>query len=268
MATLDSSAAWQSARRVVSANRDVLVAIAGVFYLLPGLIGTLALPKPDMASGMTEQQMAQAFTKFYASAAPVLLLISLPMLIGYLTMLVVMLDRDRPTVGAAIGRSFRLLPGYLASQILTSLALSGLWVVVVGALSLAMPPVAAGFVGLLAMIYPLVRIMLIGPEMVVARHSNPIRAIMGSLAATRREVSGILLYFGPAMTLFMVIYGMVTILVTVILANAGNGDAPQLIGEAVVGVLFAVGYTYFTAMIASTYQQLGMSTRSDASLFE
>jgi hypothetical protein len=61
---------------------------------------------------------------------------------------------------------------------------------------------------------------------------------------------------------------MVTILVTVILANAGNGDAPQLIGEAVVGVLFAVGYTYFTAMIASTYQQLGMSTRSDASLFE
>jgi hypothetical protein len=49
------------------------------------------------------------------------------MLIGYLTMLVVMLDRDRPTVGAAIGRSFRLLPGYLASQILTSLALSGLW---------------------------------------------------------------------------------------------------------------------------------------------
>jgi hypothetical protein len=43
---------------------------------------------------------------------------------------------------------------------------------VVGALSLAMPPVAAGFVGLLAMIYPLVRIMLIGPEMVVARHST------------------------------------------------------------------------------------------------
>jgi hypothetical protein len=50
VATLDSSAAWQSARRVVSANRDVLVAIAGVFYLLPGLIGTLALPKPDMAA--------------------------------------------------------------------------------------------------------------------------------------------------------------------------------------------------------------------------
>ena len=105
MVTLDSSAAWQSARRMVSANRDMLAAIAGVFFLLPGLVAAVVLPSPQLSNGMDQQQIADAITRFYASAGPFMLALSLPMLVGYLTLLAVLLDRDRPSVGAAIGRA-------------------------------------------------------------------------------------------------------------------------------------------------------------------
>ena len=147
--TLDSSAAWNAARRMVSANRDMLAAIAGVFFLMPMLIASVAMPLPQLANAMDQQQMADAVTRFYKSTAPILLPLSLPMLVGYLTMLAILLDRQRPTVRVAIGQALRLLPGYLVAQVLTGLALSALWVIVLGVLSMAMPAVVAAIVSLL-----------------------------------------------------------------------------------------------------------------------
>lgn len=257
MVTLDSSSAWQSARRMVWANRDMLAAIAGVFFLLPGLIGAVVLPTPDLASGMDQTAMIDAAMRFYTAAAPILVVLSLPMLVGYLTLLVMLLDRDRPTVAGAIGVAVRLLPSYLAAQILTSLALSVVWVVVLSVLAAALPQVVAALLSLVVMVYPLVRVVLIGPEMVAQRLRNPIRAIVGGLARTRGHGTRIMLYIGPALTLFGVIYGLVMIVAGLIAANLAHGEVQRLISEAVGAVLFAVGYTYYAAIIASTYDQLG-----------
>lgn len=257
MVTLDSSAAWQSARRMVSANRDMLAAIAGVFFLLPGLVAAVVLPSPQLSNGMDQQQIADAITRFYASAGPFMLALSLPMLVGYLTLLAVLLDRDRPSVGAAIGRAVRLLPSYLAAQLLTALVLSALWVTVLGGLAAIMPQTFAVLLSLIVMIYPLTRVVLIGPEMVVQRLYNPIRAIVGGLSRTRGQFLGVLLYFGPALTLFVVVYGLVMIFVGVVLVNLSQGEAQRMISEAIAAVVFAVGYTYFAAIAASAYQQLG-----------
>ena len=257
MVTLDSSGAWQSARRMVSANRDMLVAIAGVFFLMPGLIGTVLLPVPQLTGGMDQQQMTDAVMRFYTAAAPVMLVLTLPMLVGYLTLLAMLLGRDRPTVGAAIGLGIRLLPSYLVAQLLIGLVLSVLWLTVVGGLAVILPPMIAALVSLVVMIYPLVRVVLIGPEMVARRLRNPIRAISGGLSRTRGHFLGILLYFGPALTLFVVIYGLVMIFARVVLANIIEGEAQRMISEAIGAVLIAIGYTYFAAIVASTYDQLG-----------
>jgi len=255
--TLDSSAAWQSARRMVSANRDMLAAIAGVFFLMPGLIAALVLPTPQLTNGMDQQQLTDAITRFYAAAGPIMLALSLPMLVGYLTLLAMLLDRDRPTVGTAIGQALRLLPSYLVAQLLTALALSVLWVTLLGGLAMVMPQTIAALVSLLAMVYPLTRVVLIGPEMVAQRLHNPIRAIVAGLSRTRGHFLGMLLYFGPALTLFVVVYGLVMIFVGVVLVNVSQGEVQRMISEAIGAVVFAVGYTYFAAIVASAYQQLG-----------
>jgi hypothetical protein len=242
---------------MVSANRDMLVAIAGVFFLLPGLIAAVVLPTPELTSGMDQAAMTDVFVKFYNAAAPILLVLSLPMLLGYLVLLVMLLDRDRPTVGAAIVVGIRLLPSYLATQIVTSVALSMLWLTVLTGLTLVLPQVLAVLVSILAMIYPLVRVVLIGPEMVAQRLRNPIRAIVAGLARTRGHGLKILLYIGPALTLFVVVYGLVMIFAGVMEANLSQGDVQRLISAGIGAVLFAVGYTYYAAIIASTYDQLG-----------
>lgn len=261
MITLDSSAAWQSAKHMVAANRDVLGAIAGVFFVLPGLIAAVVLPVPQLTSGMDQQQLTVAVMHFYTTAAPIMLVLSLPMLAGYLTLLVMLLDRDRPTVGTAIGHALRLLPSYVAAQLLTGMVLSALWLIVVGILAVMLPPLIAALASLVAMIYPLLRIVLIGPEMVAQRLRNPVRAIIAGLSRTRGHGAGLLLFLAPALTLFFVIYGLVMIFFGAILLVLTQGEVQRLISEAIGAVLFAAGYTYFTAIIASTYQQLGPITR-------
>lgn len=257
MFTLDSSSAWQSARRMVSANRDTLIAIAGVFFLLPELIGAIALPTPQLTKGMDQQAMADAILHFYQTAGPLLIVLTLPMLVGYLTLLGMLLDRDRPTVARAIVAGMRLLPGYLATQLLISFALSVVWAIALSILALVMPQILAVLVSIVAMIYPLIRVLLIGPEMVAQRVRNPVRAIAEGLSRTRGHVLGLLLYFGPALALFMVVYGLIVIVIGAAVSPIPQIEIQRMIAEAVSAILLAAGYTYYTAMVVSAYDQLG-----------
>ncbi|WP_428332849.1 hypothetical protein [Novosphingobium sp.] len=257
MGILDSSAAWHSARRMVWANRDMLLAIAGVFFLLPMLGAALALPVPQITQGMSQQQMADVLTRFYTVSAPIALPLSLPMLVGYLTILAVFLDRDRPTVGTALMLALRLFPSYLVTQLVCALALSVLWVVVLGGLMVIVPQAIAVVISLLVMIYPLIRLMLIGPEMVTQRLLNPFRAIAAGIARSRRHVIGMALYFVPAVALFVVVYGLLMIVIGAALANVNQPEVQRMVSQVIAGIVVATGYTYFTAIVASAYQQLG-----------
>lgn len=268
MTRLDSSAAWNQAVRMVSANREMLAAIAGVFFLLPGLIGAVVLPSPQLNRGMSDQQMAEAVTRFYGDAAPTLVLLSLPLIVGFMTMLVVMLDSRRPTVGGAIRQSLRMLPSYLAAHVLTTLVFSLAWLVVATILLQVLPAVFAVVLSIAVMTYPLTRVLMVAPEIAVRQTRNPFAAIRRSLALTNGQFQAIMLYFAPAFTLFLVVYGLVMMLVGVVLVSTVEGEAQRLIGETVVGLLFAVGYTYFAAMIASTHRQLAGDPAASRDVFE
>lgn len=253
---LDSTAAWHSATTMVAANREVLVAIAGVFFLLPGLIGAVLLPRPDFAPGMDDQQMAEAVLRFYGDSGPMLLVLSLPLIVGFMAMLKIMLDTQRPTVGAAIIDCLKLLPSYLGAHLLSTLVLSVVWLLLASLLVLLLPPLLAVPISVMAITWPLSRLLLVAPEIAVRRVRNPIAAIRSSIRGTRGAYLSVLLYFGPAFTLFFVAYGLVMIFVGVVLVQTTEGETQRLLGEGIVGLLFALGYTYFAAMIASTWRQL------------
>ena len=241
---------------MVSTNRDMLIAVAGVFFLLPGLIGAVVLPVPQFAKGMDQAQLIEAVTRFYIDTLPWLVVLTLPMLVGYLTVLAMLIDPERPTVGQAIGRAVRVLPGYLAVQILFALAVSIGSGVLMGLLSLAMPQTIASIAALVAMIYPAMRMVLFGPTMMAQHTINPFRAVGQGLALTRGAVIGMTLFFGPALVLFTVIYLVITIIATIALAGVSQPEAQRLGVEAVGAVVLATGYVYLTAMIAAAWRQL------------
>lgn len=253
---LDSSLAWKTATRLVATNRDVLMAIAGVFFLLPGLLGSLVLPKPQFDSGMTDKQMAEAMLRFYSDAAPMLVFLSIPMILGFMTMLKVMLDHKRPTVGNAIVQCLRLLPAYLGAHVLSTLGLSLIWLVLVTVLSLVLPAMLAVFVAIVLLTYPASRLVLVTPEIVVSEVHNPVRAIANSLRDTEGAYVRILGYFGPAFTLFMVLYGLIMIFTGVVLVQTTEGETQRLLSEGIISLLFAVAYTYLAAMVSSVWLQL------------
>lgn len=241
---------------MVSTNRDMLVAIAGVFFLLPGLIGAVVLPVPHFTKDMDQVQLADAVLRFYVQAGPWLVGLTLPMLVGYLAVLAILIDPARPTVGQAIATAVRALPGYLAVQILFALTISILSGVVLGLLGLALPPVIASIVVLAGLIYPLVRMLLFAPTLLARGLRNPIHALFQGLALTRGSVIGLALFFGPALVLFTVIYLVATIITTIALAGLSQAEAQRLGAEAVGAAVMAGGYVYFAAMIAAAYRQL------------
>ncbi len=257
--TLDSNAAWRLAKRMVSHNRDMVVAIAGVFFVLPDLVKAL-LPMPQFHEGMTVQQASEAITRFYAGTPwliGVIVVLSGLSMVGFLTVLTILLDRRRPTVREALGTGFRLLPTYLAAQVLIVIVLSFVWALLLGVFARVLPASVAPLAATMLMIYPVLRVVLVGPELVIRRVWNPIRGISGALACTRGHGAALALVFGPALGLFVVAYGLVMIVIETVLARLGTGEAPRLIGEAISVVLLAVGYSYFAAIVAATYQQLG-----------
>lgn len=253
---LDSSAAWASATRMVASNRDLLVAIAGVFYVLPGLAGAVFVPSPAMTSGMTEAQMLEVMQDYYASSLPALLALSLLPMLGMLTMLVVMLDAARPTVAQAIRHSMRALPSYFASQLLIALGVLPLSMAFAVVLSLFLPDRIAVSVSLGILLYPIMRTMLVGPVVAGQTARNPVAAIRESFRLTKGNAGRILLFIGLAGFVFLVIYGLAMMFVGVVLVLIFKGEPQRLIGEGVAGVLLAVAYTYFVAMLAAVYNQL------------
>ena len=51
MAKLDTNAAWKEASAIVSANREVLLALAGVFFMLPSLALSVIAGEPEVVPG-------------------------------------------------------------------------------------------------------------------------------------------------------------------------------------------------------------------------
>lgn len=66
----DSNRAWKEASAAISANREVVFALAGVFFLLPGLAMALLFPAPQPTAGMESREAAATLANYYTSILP------------------------------------------------------------------------------------------------------------------------------------------------------------------------------------------------------
>jgi len=259
MPRLDSSLAWKTATRLVSTNRDMLLAIAGVFFLLPGLAFSVFVPEPQMPPGTPPGEMMEIMAKAWTSSMPLLIAVTLLQMAGTVTMLIVMTDPARPTVGQAIRRGFVALWPYVLAQIIVGGTLGMAFLVLVSLSALTGLQVIGAFVviaAFVAMVWCSLRMALVAPVLAIEAERNPVQALRRSWALTRGNSGRLLAFFILAGLLFAVMYGLAMMLVGVVLVLTTGGGVQHVLTAAVSSALTSAALVYFIAMLAAVYRQL------------
>lgn len=277
----DSNGAWREAMALVSANREMLFAVAGVFFLLPGLVSivffadfqaellaNLGNPAASerMMAGMSGPMIAFGLASFLVQA------------MGYLAMLSLLTDRTRPTVGQALGQAARALPTVLGAALLFFAGYMGVVLVavmlaaVLGKLGAAGAAMAFALVVALivGMVYVMVKLSLVLPVIVIERVTNPAAALARAWRLTKGNSLRLFFFYLLLGVVYFVILMVVT-MVTMAIAIAifGQGKAAMLVGGLLSGIVGAVASVILAAVLAAAHRQLaGPSPESLGSTFD
>lgn len=236
------SAAWDEVSAILRREMRLLVAIAGVFFLLPAVL--LDQVTPDM-TGVT------SFPQIFEALRPHLhwfLLVSLVQYVGQLAIFVLILAPGGLTVGGAIGRGFQLLPYYFLLSICTNIMT---------------------FAGLLLFIVPglwlIARLAPSGAALVAEEHRWPFPVIARSFALTRGNALPIFAFLLIVALVYLLISVVVTFVFGAALGLAGLGMAAGQPGMTLLsilsGIVSATGTTIFTLMAVAIYRQLAADAR-------
>lgn len=222
--TLSLAGVFADARSLWRSTRELLVPIAGVFYLLPALALRLFLPQPDVST-LAEEEAMRAALAWLSTNAPWFALQLVLQLLGSAVILVLLLDRERPPAGAAIGKGAALLPRLIAGSALFLLPLGALimLLLILGGPLLFVLVIAPLF-------YVLGRSFVLLPLLAAERETPLVSAV---IAALRRTAGN-----GWRLLLVMTMIYFPLMLVSEILLGIGEKAGP--IGGGIVAVVVSV----------------------------
>lgn len=259
----DMSAAWNEAVRMLSANRQVLLVVAGVFFFLPsvayGLVfnSQMAGIEAAQASDPDPGPMLRAMMGMFQEYWWILLLTTIVQWFGTLSMLVLLTDRSRPTVGEALKIGARLVLPYLGAQLLVS-CLFGLLLllpIATGASAGVGAAVLVGLVAAIVLIYLFTKFLLVSPVIAVERVLNPLAAMGRSWRLTKGNSLRLFLFVFLLSIAFIVVASVASMIAGLVFALAGAEAA--LVGDAIVsGLVNALFTAIFVAALAAAYRQL------------
>ncbi|MCB2080289.1 MAG: glycerophosphoryl diester phosphodiesterase membrane domain-containing protein [Novosphingobium sp.] len=268
----DSNLAWKEASASIAANRDVLLALAGVFFLLPSLALGLLFPQPEPTAGMDQQAMMAQMSEYYLQIAPFAIPMTLIQAAGTLAMLTLFTDRRRPTVGEAIKAGIAGIVPYFLAQILLGLGIGlvGGTLIAVGAVTGS--PVVTGLmiaiVGVLA-IYLFIKTSLSAPVIAVEGERNPVAALKRSFALTKGNSVRLGVFYLLVGIAFLIVMMLAMGLVGIVVALIAGAEGALIANTIVSAAIGAVMTLYFVGIIAAVHRQLaGPSPDVAASTFE
>lgn len=156
---------WADVVAMVRANFGVLLAITGVFLFLPAFAMWLfaPLPQPDGDSG----DAIKLLTDYYLTNWLWFLVLTIVSAFGQAAILVLLLDRGRPTVGEALSTAARVLAVFVLMEMLVNLVLA------FGFLAFIVPG-----------IYLMGRLTIVPATMIAEGLGNPVAAIQRGFAYT------------------------------------------------------------------------------------
>ncbi|MEO7914588.1 MAG: glycerophosphoryl diester phosphodiesterase membrane domain-containing protein [Novosphingobium sp.] len=269
----DSNQAWQAALAAVSAKRSVLWPVAGVFFLLPNLISVWFLSdvQAAMMANMGNPAGAEAMMQgMMGKVAGLGLLTFVVQTTGYMALMALLTDRERPTVGQAITTAVKSLPSLIGAAIVAYIGLIALAVlmvsIVAGIYSATTSAGAAWMLGMAALAvfaWVLTKLSLTLPVIVVDGVLNPVAALRRSW----RLVSGNSLRVFVFYVLLAIGYAVISMVFLIVLgALFGLGQMTGGLPKAGTGAMVALGLVsgligtavsvLFTAIVAAIHRQL------------
>ncbi|MFC0205654.1 glycerophosphoryl diester phosphodiesterase membrane domain-containing protein [Novosphingobium soli] len=277
----DSNRAWTDAMAAVRANREVLLALGGVFFLLPTLLSTVFLTDVQtriMATMAQPEVLKQVMRENLGMMLAFGVGGGVAQMIGYLAVTSLISDRQRPTVGESIRAGLRALPSLFAVAVIVflgvMLATVAITMLVAGLFALIGAPRAGSMVAvvllMMALAYAAIKLSLVVPVIVNEGVRNPVGAMARSWRLTRRNSARLfgfyllltLGYFVLAITLTLVLAGPVMLLL-------GQGGFALMIMGVVSGAISAAASVVLAAVVAQTHRQLaGPTPEFAASPFE
>lgn len=258
MTKFDSSRAWREANRAVAANRDVLLVLAGVFFMLPWLAFMLLVPEPNIDPSATPADAVKAMAAFLREHGIWLLALSLAQSAGALTVMALCADPARLTVAESIRRGLVSVVPYFAALCLFALG----FVFAAGLLGTVATVGGKGgemLVGLalnLVLIYAMVRLVMVGPVVAVERTFQPWRVLIRAWRLTRANFGRIFLFL-----LLLVIASQVAMAVVSMVVGGGIGlvagpEAGRLAETVATAAMIAAFLLYLTSVLAAIHAQL------------
>jgi Membrane domain of glycerophosphoryl diester phosphodiesterase len=276
---LDMGTAWTQATGLLSANRDTIGAIAGLFFFLPALASSLLLPElanppqpaPNADPEVALKAMMDQIGAIYAANWPLLLGLVAVQFIGSMSLFALLTDRGNPTVGEALRTGAKSLPSYLAAQIITVIGASLAIGIPVGVLS-AFGGMAAGVLALLAamvlILYVMVKLSLAAPVIAIEGQLNPLTALVRSWQLTKGNSLRILAF----VLLLVVVFGIIALIAGSILGLVFSalGETAAMIGNSVVNALVnSLLAVVFLVVTVAIYRQLaGATPEREAEVFD
>ncbi|MGF7155706.1 hypothetical protein [Novosphingobium gossypii] len=266
----DSSRAWTQAAQAVSANREVVLALAGVFFLLPQLVFAIFFPPPETAASMNQTQAMEAVKAYYMSIVPIMVPMALFQALGSISLLCLLDSDRRPTVGEAIRAGVKGVVPYLLAQILSGMGIAAVALVVAGVLG-----AAAGMVGgvigltvvLLFAVVVGVRLSVTAPVIAVEHQFNPVAALVRSWKLTRGNTARLLGFYALLVIAMLVLLIFANVL-TMPVALLAPVEVARFVAAAVESLLASIMALYFVAVLAQVHRQLaGPSAQVQADLF-
>lgn len=260
--TFDMNRAWDEAVRMLKANRELVLVLAGLFFFLPvfavGIFVPETLTGPDFSTAADRMQVTM---DYYNRNSGWLLLIQLIQALGMLSVLALFARRRLTVAQAIIAGAVALVP-LLVAQFFLLLAfalLGGLVVGIAGAVSQALAVAVAILVFLIA-VFVTARVVPLMPMLVADRRFNPFGALVDSWRLTAGKgwrILGFLILIGVAILVVSMLLRGVIGLLTALISNA---EAANLISSALSGLFSAFWLTLIMAILMAIYRQLTASS--------
>ncbi len=257
---LDLSAAWNQTMAYIMAHKTLLMAIAGIFLVVPQIAGTIfggQPPQPE--AGQSPDQMMNDLRAYYMTALPWLLIMAIGSMIATVAMLKILLDPARPTVGEAIKGGFKGVLPYVIAQLITAIGMAvaaGIPLGIAGAIGSIPLLVIVGMVAFAAIAYVSIKLIFI-PALIADRDvTNPIELIKQSWAMTKGNSILIFVFLLLVAVVFFVAILIVSMIAGLVFALAAGPELGVMLTGVVTAFLSAALSVVICAMVAAMYRQL------------
>lgn len=251
----DGNLAWKQAAAAVGANRELVLALAGVFFFLPSFALVMLFKQPAVPPGANPEEMMAVMQPFFAAMAPWFLLGSITQAFGQAALIELFGRGVGTTVGDALRRGLRALPYYIVVQLLV-----GMMVALVMVFGQMIGGIVTPVLGLMLAIYLACQAygrVVVASTLVVLEDLNPIAALVRAVRLSRGNTFRIGNFLFLLLIGCFVIISVLTILLGIVAAlTIGEGRTAEMLTGFFTSAAAAAVLGYFAAIAVAIFRQM------------